>query len=685
MDRTVPGRAQARELAEDVGRNASANPTMGEVIATRFGRRDVLRGALAVTAISATMGPLALAAARKARAAAIPGFGFEELAVGVDEKHHVAPGYKAQVLVRWGDPVLPGAPGFDPMAQTAEKQRLQFGYNNDFIGYFPIDGSSEHGLLCENHEYTNEELMFPGVGYAQQEAPPTPAVANQQGAKQAGASAASPAMLPAEQAELFARMTPELVAVELAAHGGSVLEVRKGPAGWEVVKDSPYARRITAETPIELTGPAAGHDRLRTKADATGTRVLGMINNCAGGMTPWGTWLSAEENFNGYFWGDLPEDHPEFRNHERVGLPGNQYNWGAYHDRFDVAKEPNEGNRFGWIVEIDPFDPASTPKKRTALGRFKHEGATTIVNKDGRVVAYTGDDERFDYVYRFVTAGRFDPANRAANLDLLDEGTLSVARYSPDGSLDWLPLVHGQGPLTAENGFQSQADVQIETRRAADLVGATPMDRPEDIEPNPKTGKVYLMLTNNTKRKPEQVDAANPRPDNAFGHIVEMAPPDGDYAADRFAWEILVRCGDPGVADVGATFSSATTQDGWFGMPDNCTVDGEGRLWIATDGNNAEATGRTDGLWALETEGEARGTSRCFFRVPVGAELCGPMFTPDTRTAFVAVQHPGEEDAAGNPGSFEAPPTRWPDFKVGMPPRPSIVVITKEDGGLIGA
>lgn len=656
MDRIAGGRSQAFEQAEDAGRNVSANPTMGEVIAARYNRRDLMRGALAVTAISATMGPLALAASRTARAAATPSFGFEELAAGVSEDHAVAAGYKADILIRWGDPVEEGAPTFDPLDQSADKQRLQFGYNNDYVAYFPLDGSSEHGLLVVNHEYTNEELMFPGLGGSQD-----------------------------EEGVNFAKMTQELAEIEMAAHGGSVLEIRKTDGRWRVVPDSRYNRRIHAWTEVELTGPAAGHDRLKTSADPTGTKVLGMLNNCAGGMTPWGTWISAEENFNGYFWGKIEEGHPEFANYKRLGLPANWYNWGAYHDRFDVAKEPNEANRFGWLVEIDPTDPTSVPRKRTAMGRFKHEGAGIVVNRDGRVVVYSGDDERFDYVYRFVTAGTYDPDDRAANVDLLDAGTLSVARYNADGTLDWLPLVHGQGPLTAENGFASQADVLIETRRAADLLGATKMDRPEDIDVHPRTNKVYVMLTNNVRRKPEQVDAANPRPENAFGHVLEMIPPDGDHAADKAAWEILLRCGDPAVADVGAMWGPGTSADGWFGMPDNCAIDHQGRLWITTDGNSQKATGRADGVWAVETEGEARGASRHFYRVPVGAEMCGPAFTPDDRTFFLAVQHPADAEVAGRSSTFEDPATRWPDFQEGMPPRPSIVVVTKEDGGVIGS
>ncbi len=655
MTDTFKSRSQLYELSEDAGRNATANPTMGDIIATRFSRRSLLKGVLGVAAINTTIGGLALSASPKAMAAT-GSFGFAELVAPIDDKHHVADGYKAGILIRWGDPVLADAPAFDVMAQTAEAQAKQFGYNNDFLGYFPIDGSSEHGLLGVNHEYTVESLMFPGLS-------------GEQDGKEI----------------MFKEMTPELAAVEMAAHGGSVIEVKKDGGAWGVVSGSKYARRITMDTAMELTGPAAGHALLQTAADPSGTKVLGMVNNCAGGQTPWGTWVTAEENINGYFWGELKDDHANAKGFKRYGIPGNWYNWGAYDGRFDIVKEPNEANRFGWIVEIDPFDPASTPKKRTAMGRFKHEGAEMIVNKDNRVVSYMGDDERFDYLYRFVTEGTYDTANPASGRDLLDKGTLSVAKFSEDGNMEWLPLVHGQGPLTAEAGFADQASVLVNARLASDALGATKMDRPEDVQPNPKTGKVYVILTNNTKRKPEQVDAANPRPENKFGHIVELTPPEGDHGAAKFKWEILVKCGDPSVAEVGATFSSDTTKEGWFGMPDNCAFDAEGRLWIATDGNNAKDTGRTDGMWALETEGEKRGHSKRFFSVPVGAEMCGPCFTPDGKTLFLAVQHPGENDAEGNAGSFEKPPTRWPDFADGMPPRPSIVVVTKEDGGAIGS
>ncbi len=650
-------RVRAYEESENVGRNPTDSPTIGDVIAARLGRRDILKGALGVAAMAVTVSPLALASASSANADSASSFRFDEVEAGVDTRHHVAAGHDAAVLIRWGDPVLPGAPAFDPMKQTAAAQRAQFGYNCDFIGYFPMPGAanpSHHGLLTVNFEYTNEELMFPNL--------------RRQDRKDV----------------MFAEMTANLVDIEMAAQGGAVIEVRRENGKWGLVGSSIYARRIDATTPMEVSGPAAGHPRLKTSADPTGHHVLGMFNNCAGGVTPWGTWLTCEENFHGYFAGKLPQGHREAQNHARYGIPSDWYAWGRFHDRFNVLKEPNEPNRFGWVVEIDPFDPKSTPKKRTALGRAKHEGAAGIINSDGRYVIYSGDDERFEYIYRFVTTMPVDRKNPQANRDILDEGVVSVARYNADGTVDWLPLVHGQGPLTAANGFDSQADVLISLRLAADLLGATRMDRPEDVEASPVTQKVYVNLSNNNRRTEEAIDAANPRAVNHFGHIIEMIPPGGDHAAAKFRWEMLVRCGDPSVPEVGATFSTDTTRNGWFGMPDNIAFDSQGRLWIATDGNK-DRTGRCDGLWGVETEGSRRGTARHFFRAPVGAELCGPCFTPDDETLFVAVQHPAEEESPGEASTFEEPATRWPDFNPNMPPRPSVVVITKRGGGKIAS
>jgi secreted PhoX family phosphatase len=683
-DKPFPCRSAAYEASDDVPLNPSAEPTLGDVINTRFSRREVLKGALGVTALGALAGsPLALLAAA-GEAPAQTRFGFEEIAHGVDETHHVAPGYRAEVLIRWGDPVLPGAPEFDPYRQSAAAQKRQFGYNNDFIGYIPLpfgSNSSDHGLLCINHEYTDEEVMFPGLG---------------------------------RYDDGHAGVTREIVDIEMACNGGSIVEVQKVDGKWRLVSDSQYARRISAlDTEMAISGPAAGHPRMRTAADPTGTRVIGTLNNCAGGITPWGTYLMAEENFHGYFSGDLDRhplrgagadqlesnaagdpvgEHPEKANYARYGVPAGRYAWGRFHRRFDVNAEPNEANRFGWVVEVDPLDPASTPVKRTALGRFKHEGAECIVNRDGRLVLYSGDDQRFEYLYKFVSERRVDPLDREANRHLLDSGTLYVARFHDNGTLTWLPLIFGWNGLTPENGFRSQADVLIETRRAASVLGATPMDRPEDVEPNPATGRVYVMLTNNAKRQPGEVDAVNPRAANIWGHVLELAPPNGDHGAVTFGWDILVKAGNPADGAVAALWNPATSENGWFACPDNCAVDHRGRLWVSTDQGKgwSRASGSADGVWALETEGGGRGTGRMFFRVPVGAEMCGPRFTPDDRTLFVAVQHPATDGTEDFPGfgrasTFEDPATRWPDFDPRMPPRPSVVVITKDDGGVIGS
>ncbi len=636
---------------EDIGTSPGDNPTMGDVIAERLSRRDLAKGLLAVSAIAAAGPAAALPAVQRTpyRPNTTPHFRFTELAAGHDEDDHVAEGYDADILIRWGDKVLSDAPAFDPQNQSAAAQAKQFGYNNDFLGYIPLardphdpdwcNGLSEHGLLVVNHEYTDADLMLP---------------------------VASP-------------VTQAVVDIEMAAHGGSVLEVKKHSGKWHVVHGSPYARRITATTEMAISGPAAGNAKLKTSADPTGRKVYGMLNNCAGGVTPWGTWLTCEENFNGYFSDPSASltGHPNEASFRRYGIPGNSFRWDTFYDRFDIKKEPNEANRFGWVIEIDPFDPTSTPIKRTALGRFKHEGAENIVNRDGRLVVYMGDDERFDYVYKFVTEGKVDRTHRARNRDLLDKGILYVARFGADGTGTWLPLVYGQGPLNAANGFASQGDVLIETRRAADLLGATRMDRPEDVEASKISGKIYVALTNNSRRTAAQVDAANPRASNLFGHIIEITPDYRDHAATTFTWEILVTCGNPLDPAVGASFNPATTENGWFGMPDNVAVDSHGRLWVATDGQNADSTGRADGLWALETKGPARGTAKHFYHVPTDAEMCGPRFTPDLETLFLAVQHPGEDS------SFDDPSTRWPDFQDGVPPRPSVVVITKKGGGKI--
>jgi secreted PhoX family phosphatase len=657
-------KAESYEAFDDIPTNPNLSRTIGDVINTRYGRRDVLRGVLGVSATTALFGTSALIAPNEAAAAPTNRYNFNELAWGNDETHHIAEGYNADVLLRWGDPVTANAPEFDVMNQSAAAQLQQFGYNNDYVGFTALNDEGTRGLLCVNHEYTNEEVMFPGLGRQDRDG--------------------------------FKGMTPELIDIEMAAHGGTVVEIEQKDGKWSVVQDGEFNRRITPlNTEMTFSGPAAGHPRMQTNADPAGMTVIGTMNNCAGGMTPWGTYLMAEENFHGYFWTDKLDAEgkpdisaqPEAKQMKRYGVPGRWYAWGTQYERFNIDKEPNEPNRFGWIVEVDPRDPSAKPIKHTALGRFRHEGAETTVSKDGHLVIYSGDDNRFDYQYKYVSGGKVSD-DRAANSALLSDGTLYVARFDEDGTVVWMPLIFGNGPLTAANGFNDQGDVMIDTRLAADLLGATPMDRPEDAQPR-GDGTAYIMLTNNNRRKPEQEDAANPRADSSFGHIIEIKEDNADHASTKGTWSILVKCGDPAIADVGAHWNPETSVNGWFGSPDNAAIDVDGRLWVSTDqGSKWGKTGKSDGLYGVETEGELRGTSKLFFRTPVGGELCGPYFHDSGETLFLAVQHPGTDGTKDLKGferdsTFEDPATRWPDFDPKMPPRPAVVVVTKQGGGKI--
>ena len=641
------------DRSEDFAVNPQAGraaPTMGDLVRARLSRRGVLAGLGAVSG-------LALAGcghAARPSTPPVPGDrasaggsapGFIEISRGLGPSHEVSPGHRADILVRWGDPLFEDSPPFDPMNQTSSAQLRQFGYNNDFIGFVPLAADPEGrrgGLLCVNHEYTSTNLMFPGL----KDGPDFE--------------------LPAALCE-----------VEMAAHGGSIVEIRESAEGWKPVLASPYNRRITAHmTPMQITGPAAGSDRLKTSADPDGRMVVGTMNNCAGGITPWGTWLMAEENFNGNFMGELPDGHPESANHARYGVPAGWYGWGRHFPRFDLSQEPNEPNRFGWIVEVDPFDPQSVPKKRTALGRVKHEGAESVIAPDGRVVVYSGDDQRFEYVYKFVSEGRHDPANRAANMDLLDHGTLYVARFDAEGMVVWLPLIFGNGPLTPENGFNSQADVLIETRRAADLLGATPMDRPEWAAVHPTTGEVYVTLTNNDGRGDKQpTDKANPRPHNLHGQILRFNEQGADPTATTFAWELFLLAGEArGAKDkdgkpVPANLTGTINGD-LFSSPDGLAFDAAGRLWIQTDYDDIEPAMHNMGCNQLLCADPATREVRRILVGPRGCEITGLAWSPDGKAMWANIQHPGL--------SFPASDGR-------TRPRSTTLLITRNDGGVIGS
>lgn len=657
------------------GNVSAPSAPLERLIAERYSRRSAL-GALAAAGTVAAMGPAAAQSAPAARR-----IGFAEIPHGYDATHHVAPGYRAEVLLRWGDQIVPGADApFSAGPRSAEDQARQFGANCDFIAFMPLpagNGDGERGLLCVNHEYTQGHLMFPAYG---------------------------------DGADAALRMSAAHAAIELCAVGHSVVEVRKSEGTWRFEPGSPLNRRITALTPIEITGPAAGHPRLRTRDDPTGRLVLGTLANCGGGVTPWGTVLVAEENFHGAFWGDrrplAGSDPKEYRNHARMGVgfdsppPGDPpperpplptVSWWRHEPRFNIEVEPREPNRFGYMVEIDPYDAQSHPKKRTALGRFKHENAC-IHAADGKpAVVYMGDDERYEFIYRFVSKGAYRAGQRRQNADLLAEGTLYVARFLADGSGRWLKIAFDdKWASRAMTGLDDEAELSIDTRLVARLLGATPLDRPEDLELNPATGRVYAALTYNEKRAPADADPANPRAPNATGHILEIVPGaggNGDHWAESFAWNVLLLAGDPRHPDPGmrGQYGGTVSDSGWFACPDNLAFDPYGRLWVATDGMNdyvaADGARRPiqDGLWALDANG-ARHAPKHFFACPRGAEATGPAFTPDGRTLFVSVQHPGDEKGA----TFSKPATRWPDFAPGVPPRASVVAITKDDGGLVG-
>jgi secreted PhoX family phosphatase len=629
--------------------NPSTEPAIAEIIETRLSRRTVLKG-IAAGGTFGLFGCTTMGTGSAASADGSSPLTFAEIGRTTDDKHHLAAGYNAQVLIRQGDPIHRGAPQYRPAQQTGADQERQFGTDNDFIAYMPLprgSASSTRGLLGVNHENHRAVLCFPGV-------------------------------------KDLAALTREQCEVQMAAQGFTVVEVAKEGTNWRVVDDSGYNRRISTNAEMRIAGPAAGHPRMQTPSDPSGRRVFGTFNNCAGGTTPWGTMLTAEENVQNYFAGNAGQG-PEAAARKRYNITGRgRYEaWGRHFDRFNLDKQPNEPNRFGWIVEIDPYDPKSIPVKRTALGRAAHECATHAVSHDGRVAFYSGDDARMEYVYKFVTSGRVDASRPEANRDLLDSGTLYVARFEANGKMRWLPLVHGEGPLTSANGFHSQADVVIDARRAGDLVKATPMDRPEDVEAHPVTGRVYVVLTYNESRRPEQIDAANPRANNRFGHIVEIVPPlvngKPDHAATECDWGFFLLAGDPNDPAHGARYASQVSANGWVAAPDNVAFDPKGRIWISTDGQD-DSAGFNDSLYAALVSGPARGATRCFFNGPRGCEICGPAFTPDGRTLFLSVQHPGDEKDS----SFEKPSTRWPDFRDDLPPRSAVLAITRSDGGEIG-
>ncbi len=644
--------AEAQEIAENQAENPAREfdpavddfdefyfPRPGETdFAALAGREISRRGFMRGTAAAAAAAFVASTAPARAAAPAAPAsgdrFGFKPVAANTLDTVTVPEGYGWHVVARWGDPLWSRGAEFDDATKgTVESQEMAFGDNNDGMELFTVDGRS---ILAVNNEYVNDKLFFAA-------------------GKVAG---------------------PDDVRKAKAAHGVSVFEVEQTGGKWRIVKDSEYNRKFTADTPMEITGPARGHDLMKTRLDPAGATAAGTWNNCGSGRTPWGTYLTCEENFNGYF----SSGDPGYRRSDElkrygVNLKDWGYAWASADERFDISKHPNEPNRFGYIVEIDPLDPASTPKKRTALGRFKHENAEVTLAADGRVVVYLGDDERGEFLYKFVSDGRY--AEGGDNGDLLENGKLYAAKFGNAGRGEWLEL----NPRTT--GMTSRAEIAIHTRQAASAVKATTMDRPEWVAVNPLRTEAYCCLTNNKNRgrKPNAggdaapVGGPNPREANNYGQIVRWVPDGGDHLSGTFAWDLYVVAGNPAVHSDANAGSGNVDKDNMFNSPDGLRIDTRGMLWIQTDGNYSNAKGFAGmGNNQMLVGDPATGEIKRFMVGPRQCEITGLTWSADRRTMFVGIQHPGER----GPGN-----SHFPDGG-DTTPRSAVVAVTRDDGGLMG-
>jgi len=660
-------------LGEESPCNPSANPTLEQVLEAGASRRGVMRGAL-LTAVGTLFGTSVPSMAARAQTPATQGLlGFKAVPISTRDTVTVPEGYRTQVLIPAGTPISGAAPS---AAGSGTDQARQIGAGHDGMHFFPIEGrspyegSSQDALLVLNHEWVEPRFLHVAMSGRPFD---SNAVPMKDGVRE-----------------------PEDVQKEIDAHGVSIVRIRKQAGGvWAVARD-PRNRRITGATPIEIAGPVRGSDLVKTKHSPDGTRTRGTLNNCAHGVTPWNTYLTCEENWAGYF-KNTDQRPAQPREHSRYGVRArSRYGWELARGgddafaRFDASRKGaaptqdyrNEPNTFGWVVEINPWDPESTPIKRTALGRFAHEGVVFAPTVAGRpVVCYSGDDAPFEYIYKFVSARPYQPGS--ASGALLDDGTLYVAKFNDDGSGDWLPLVFRQGRLIPENGFTSQADVLVNTRSAADAVGATKMDRPEWGAVDANTGEVYFSLTNNAGRRPDEVNGANPRARNLYGHIVRWNEARNDPTSRTFRWSIFVLAGDP--ANSKGLNGRPLTADSFFGSPDGLWFDRQGRLWIQTDyAGGASASGPYAGFGNCQmlAADPKSGEIRRFLVGPRGQEITGVTTTPDGRTMFVNVQHPGGDTSAEDfaAGRFTS---HWPDGGNALP-RSATVVITRNDGGVIG-
>jgi hypothetical protein len=716
---------------DDVDTNASANATFDSVLSARLSRRSLLRGSLGLTAGSLAGLSLWGCGGGDDDAAPLPtlGLNFSPVAKSVADVVTVPAGYSVTILFRLGDPIAAGVAdyrndGSDPGASYAQRA----GDHHDGMHYFGLSGgaysanASDRGLLVMNHEAITPLFLHVNG----------PTIVNN------------------------VRTVRDEVIKELNVHGVSVIEVTKSSSGVVAYnRSSVYNRRITTGTEMILSGPLGGNAAMITRYSTNGTRTRGTINNCANGYTPWGTYLTCEENWAGYFRRVTATDNPkrtakELTAFARYGVAGNGRElWATM-----VATDPtdttfsrwnaerlgtsangsddfrNVANTFGYVVEIDPFNATSTPKKRTAMGRMAHEGAWVGQVVAGRpLVFYMGDDSRNEYIYKYVSDANWDPADAtrglAAGDKYLDSGKLYVARFAADGTGAWLLLALGSNGITGTNPaypFADAADVLLNTRLAADAAGATKMDRPEWSAVNTKNGEIYITLTNNnaTLRTLASTDAANPRfyndprtdgtaqRGNPNGHIIRIAEDGNNGTATSFRWDNFL-FGARATANAANINLSGLNAQNDFSSPDGLWFSSSGLCWIQTDDGAftdvtncmmlAAVPGRV-GDGSRKTVANTDGASSRNVETPVGAELgeerlrrflvgpkdceiTGIAETPDRRALFVNIQHPGEDTSAANfaAGRYNS---YWPGGGSSRP-RSATIVITKNDGGEIGA
>ncbi|NQZ92775.1 MAG: PhoX family phosphatase [Moritella sp.] len=663
--------------------NHSNNEPFAAVMERELSRRSILRAGMGMAAVGmlTSVGLTGCSNTENDEKLTTPKveLGFDSISGAKLDAVVVPKGYSAQVLAPWGTPLNDLAQEWQADgSNTALDQANSLGMHHDGMHYFPLNGSSTDGLLCINHEYIDQQALHP-IG-------------------------------PTKDSNNLRTIIDE-VRKEINAHGVTVVRIKQTNGIWDVVKNDSYNRRFTGATTMDISGPVADKTLLETPFSPAGDKVRGTLNNCGNGYTPWGTYLTCEENWPGYF----VNTGTQTADQKRIGIVdrNTRYSWDDLagnvdevadeFSRFDItikgasATEDyrNEANGHGYIVEIDPYDNQSSAVKRTALGRFRHEGCVYGNVAEGQpIVFYSGHDSRFEYIYKFVSDALWDPADaeRTDRLTVgekyMDQGTLYVARFDDNGMGAWLPLTMAAATKDQDvlaDHFANLAEIILNTAGAADLVGATPMDRPEWAAVDPVNGAVYMTLTNNTKRTTE-TNAANPRLNNSTGHIIRWQESD---SAELFSWDIFVfGAAEDAAPEVNISGLAELNQ---FASPDGLAFDARGIMWIQTDNGAPELTEFTnDQMLAvvpsqltndsgdLETINSDNQTElRRFFVGPNGAEVTGLAFSPAQTDLFLNIQHPKNWPYSND--ATMATPTNQ-----SVRPRAATVIIRKHDGGEVG-